>query len=223
MTLLNRRIDGQVLVLEFARARNGNVLSRALQDELAHAWEQFENDDELRVAVLQGTAQAFSVGHDVEELAADPTRSPVPSERFYPLHLTKPVIAAIDGPCYGLGFELALACDLRVAGAGARFGFVDPHLHVPFRVASVLLPRMTFMGSALELVFSGRVFTADELRDLGLVSDVVEQGAAAAKAMQLARDLARRFGVGRSFRKQAVWSLSGMPLPAAMRIARAVR
>lgn len=223
MSLLKQRIDGHVLFLEFDHRDRGNVLNRALQQSLAAAWDAFENDDTLRVAVLHGASDVFSIGHDVAELAADTAVSPIPDEALFPLHTSKPVIAAIDGPCYGLGFELALACDLRVAAEGASFGFADPHLHVPFRVASVLLPRMTVLGSSLDLIFSGRILDAKEMRALGLVSDLAPRGLAATRASELAHDMVRRAGAEGDFRKQTIWGLSGVPLPAAMRTARLLR
>jgi len=223
MKALTQRIDGNVLTIELARADCGNALNRALQRELAEAWERFEDDDSLRVAVLQGAPDVFSIGHDVPELAADAYASPLADEGMYPLHLSKPVIAAIDGPCYGLGFELALACDLRVAGEGALFGFADPHLFVPYRVAAVLLPRMSFLGESLELILSGRIFGAATMREIGLVSEQAAKGLAGVRAIELAHGMVQRFGGHRDFRKQAIWRLSGLPLPAAMQLARTPR
>ncbi|MGH8662873.1 MAG: enoyl-CoA hydratase/isomerase family protein [Burkholderiales bacterium] len=222
MTMLTERIEGSVLTLELARVDRGNALNRSLQAELAEAWERFENDERLRVAVLQGAPDVFSIGHDVAELAADTGLSPIADAGMHPLHLSRPVIAAIEGPCYGLGFELALACDLRVAAEGASFGFADPHLFVPYRVASVLLPRMTFLGDSLELILSGRILAAAEMRAIGLVSELTPKGRASARASELAHDMVQRFGRG-DFRKQAIWRLSGMPLPAAMQTARSPR
>jgi enoyl-CoA hydratase len=220
MATLKKRTEGNVLVIELARPGAGNALNRELQAELIAAWQAFEDDDGLRVAVLQGTNDVFSIGHDVAELAADPTRSPIPDDALFPLTLSKPVIAAVDGPCYGLGFELALACDLRVAGAGAAFGFADANLFVPYRVAAVLLPRMAYLGRSLELIFSGRVLGAQEMSDAGLISRVAAPGAAASTALATAQAMAQRFPDARAFRKQSIWNLSGMPLPAAMRMAR---
>lgn len=223
MSYVNRRIDGPVLSIELARADRGNALNRALQQELALAWEAFESDDDLRIAVLHGASTVFSIGHDVAELAADLSAGPVADAKLFPLHLSKPVIAAIDGPCYGLGFELALACDLRVASEGAQFGFADPHLYVPYRVASVLLPRMTFLGASLDLIFSGHIVSAPEMRRLGLISELAASAGAAVRAIELAHAMSRRFTSGCDFRKQAIWRLSGMPLPTAMQMARTVR
>ena len=92
MATLKKRTEGNVLVIELARPGAGNALNRELQAELIAAWQAFEDDDGLRVAVLQGTNDVFSIGHDVAELAADPTRSPIPDDALFPLALSKPVI-----------------------------------------------------------------------------------------------------------------------------------
>jgi len=220
MTSLTQRTEGNVLVVELNRADKGNALNRALQQELAQAWQQFEDNDDQRVAVLHGAANVFSIGHDVEELARDASISPVPEDELFPLSISKPVIAAIEGPCYGLGFELALGCDLRIAGEGSMFGLADPNLFVPYRLATVLLPRMTFLGKSLELIFAGRIASAAQMSEAGLVSQVTAKGEACAIALKAAHDMAQRFPHARAFRKREIWSLSGMPLPAAMSLAR---
>ena len=222
MALLNKRFEDHVLIVELARADRGNALNRALTRELIEAWEAFENDDEMRVAVLQGSSEVFSIGHDVNELTAGEAALSVPDPALYPLRLSKPVIAAIEGPCYGLGFELALACDLRVAGERAQFGFVDSNLFVPYRVASVLLPRMTHLGASLDLLCSGRILGANAMRKMGLISELAGAGEAAARATALAHSMIQR-SRNSDFRKQAIWRLSGMPLPAAMAFARSPR
>ncbi len=220
MASLAKRTEGNILVVELNRADKGNALNRALQQELAQTWQEFEDTDNQRVAVLQGAANVFSIGHDVQELARDESMSPVPADALFPLAISKPVIAAIEGPCYGLGFELALACDLRFAGEGAMFGLADPNLFVPYRLATVLLPRMTFLGKSLELIFAGRILSAAQMREARLVSQVTAKGEAAAIALAAAYDMAKRFSSARAFRKRNIWSLSGMPLPAAMSLAR---
>ena len=220
MTSLVKKTEGNVLVVELTRSHKGNALNRELQQQLAATWQAFEDADELRVAVLQGAANVFSIGHDVRELASDESISPVPDNELFPLHISKPVIAAVEGPCYGLGFELALSCDLRIAGEGALFGFADPHLFVPYRLATVLLPRMTFLGESLELILSGRILSAADMSDARLVSEVTAKGGAAAAAMAAAHGMANRFPNAQAFRKRNIWSLSGMPLPAAMNLAR---
>lgn len=223
MASLTKRSEGNVLIVELTRADKGNALNRALQHELVKTWQEFEDTDEQRVAVLQGAANVFSIGHDVEELAGDASLSPVPDNELFPLHISKPVIAAIEGPCYGLGFELALGCDLRIAGEGSMFGLADPNLFVPYRLATVLLPRMTFLGKSLELIFSGRILGAREMSEARLLSQVTAKGEAAATALHAAHGMAQRFASAQAFRKREIWGLSGMPLPAAMSLARRPR
>lgn len=220
MALLTTKIDGNLFIIELTRADRGNALNHALQRELAQVWRDFEADDKLRVAVLQGAANVFSIGHDVAELSADTTLSPVPDDALFPLRIGKPVIAAIEGPCYGLGFELALSCDLRIAGESAMFGFADANLYVPYRVASVLLPRMTFVGKSLDMLLAGRLLDAHAMREARLVTDVTASGGAAVAALATARQMAARFTDTSAFRKRQIWSLSGLPLPAAMNFAR---
>jgi enoyl-CoA hydratase len=223
MTSLVTSTEGNVLVVEITRAAQGNALNHELQQQLAQTWQDFEDSDGLRVAVLKGAAGVFSIGHDVQELAADESISPVADDTMFPLHIGKPVIAAVEGPCYGLGFELALSCDLRIAGAGALFGIADPHLFVPYRVATVLLPRMTLAGRSLELILSGRILGAQDMSVAGLLTDVTAKGGAAAAAMDAAQRMALRFTSAQAFRKRSIWSLSGLPLPAAMNLARMPR
>jgi enoyl-CoA hydratase len=223
MASLITRIEGNVMVVELTRQDKGNALNHELQQQLADTWQTFDDTDNLRVAVLQGAANVFSIGHDVQELAGDESISPVPDDALFPLHINKPVIAAIEGPCYGLGLELALSCDLRIAGEGALFGLVDPHLFVPYRLATVLLPRMTFMGKSLDLILSGRILGAADMHEARLLSQVTDKGGAAAAAIDTARGMAQRFANTQAFRKRNIWSLSGMPLPAAMNLARMSR
>ena len=223
MALLVKRTEGNVLVVELNRADKGNALNRELQQQLAETWQEFEDTDNLRVAVLQGAARVFSIGHDVKELASDASISPLPDNELFPLPISKPVIAAIEGPCYGLGFELALSCDLRIAGEGSLFGLADPHLFVPYRLATVLLPRMTFLGKSLDLILSGRVLSPAQMSEARLVSEVTAKGGAVAAAMAAAHGMAKRFSNAQAFRKRNIWSLSGMPLPAAMSLARMPR
>jgi enoyl-CoA hydratase len=220
---LVKRTEGNLLVVELAPVPQGNALNRELQQQLAETWRAFEDDDGLRVAVLCGAHDVFSIGHDVAELAGDPSLSPLPDDGLFPLQISKPVIAAIEGPCYGLGFELALSCDLRIAGDGALFGFADPHLQVPYRLATVLLPRMTAMGRSLELILSGKILSAAQMREALLLSQVTAKGRALAAALDAARGMHQRFGPAQSFRKRNIWSLSGVPLPAAMSLARMPR
>ena len=141
-------------------------------------------------------------------------------EGLFPYTLTKPVVAAVEGRCYGLGFELALACDLRVAAEDARFGFPETDLAVSYRLASVLLPRMTNLGAGLDLLLTGETMDAPRLERLRLVNRTTLPGQSLTRAIELATDMAQRFNSAGAFRKDQVWQLSGLPLPTALNLAR---
>ena len=210
--------QGAVLVVTLDRASAGNALDIATQRELVEAWRDFEGDDALAVAVLQGDGGVFSIGHDREELLTS-REGLIAAPELLPLTLSKPVIAAIEGPCYGLGCELALACDLRVAAEGSLFGFPDRNLLAPYRVASVLLPRLTFLGLALELLLTGRLLTAPEQRDFRLAAEVTPRHAALDRAMEIATRLSAADAP--PLRKALLWQATGRPLSDSMQLARA--
>ena len=216
---LNCTRQGPLLLVEMLRPEAGNALNQELQQCLATAWEELESEDSLLVGVLHGAGGTFSVGHDVEELLSGGV-SPEPLEGLFPYTLTKPVIAAVEGRCYGLGFELALACDLRVAAEDASFGFPETDLAVSYRLASVLLPRMTNLGAGLDLLLTGDTMDAPRLERLRLVNRTASTGQSLARAIDMATDMAQRFGSAGAFRKEQVWQLSGLPLPTALNLAR---
>lgn len=220
--LLSYQEEGSVLVVRLERPESGNVLNRQLQRELMSAWEHLEAEDGLLAAVIHGGENIFSVGHDVQELlsvAHDPSMA-IPLEGMFPHILSKPVIAAVEGGCYGLGFELALACDLRIVAEDAKFGFPDTNLLVSYRLASVLLPRMTGVSASLNLLLTGELMDAQKMLQTQLVSRVTPTGQALTQAVGMAQDMARRFGSASSFQKQQMWQFSGLPPVTALNITR---
>jgi enoyl-CoA hydratase len=217
------RTEGKVLVVELRRADKGNALNRQLQRELTEVWQELDDNDGLLIGIVHGGPEVFSIGHDVEELlrGEGAAASPIPEDGMFPVNISKPVIAAVEGPCYGLGLELALSCDLRVAGEGALFGFPDANLQVSYRVASVLLPRMIFLGLAEEMIFSGKVLDAQQAHEARLVNQLASRGQALTSALEAAGSMSQRFGSAEAFRKGSILRLSGIALPAAQELARA--
>lgn len=220
--MVSIRKEDRTMVIGLARRQNGNALSRSLQRELAGAWRQLEDDDESLVGVLYGEGDDFCLGHDLPELSSGSgsEADPSPEDGLFPNTLSKPVIAAVEGACFGLGFELALACDLRIAGEGAQFGFPDTDLQVSYRLASALLPRITTLGASLDLLLTGNTMDGSRLERLRLVNRTTPKGQAIAEALALASDMARRFGSAAAFRKEQIWQFAGLPLPTAMSLAR---
>jgi enoyl-CoA hydratase len=147
-----------------------------------------------RAIVLTGSGhQAFSAGSDIKEMALQ-----TPEERLDHTALGQrvasaiethpaPVIAAIDGYCLGGGLEIALACDLRVAGAGAVFGLPELQISaLPSWGGTYRLGRVVGIARAKEVAMFGRRLGAEEAREWGLVSEVVEEGGAVRRATELA-------------------------------------
>ena len=162
-----------------------------------------EEDSAVRVSVLTGRGKAFcagaqlgsmgSVAQSIEKTDEGKLASLVGDRQ--PYHLTtlaKPVIAAINGSCVGIGLTQALMCDIRFAAAGAKFAasFARRGLIAEYG-ASWILPRLTGWGVALDLLLSGRTFLADEAADLGLVKEVVAPEQLMKRVMDYAEDIAQ--------------------------------
>ena len=148
-------------------------------------------DRATRVAVVIGSGRAFTAGMDVRVLRdLDPGRARALITTLHDaldaVHRAPfPVIAAVNGPCLGAGFELALACDLRVAAASASFGLPEVRVGVPSVIQAALLPPMVGPGRAAEMLLTGAPITAAQALDWGLVNRVVPDDRLRAGAEEL--------------------------------------
>jgi enoyl-CoA hydratase/carnithine racemase len=162
-----------------------------------------EQDPVVRVIVLTGRGKAFCAGaqlgsmgnvaQSIEKTDEGKLASLIGDRQPYHLTtLSKPVVAAINGSCVGIGLTQALMCDVRFAAAGAKFAasFARRGLIAEYGV-SWILPRLTGWGVALDLLLSGRTFLADEAAELGLVKAVVPAEQLMAHAMAYAEDIAQ--------------------------------
>ncbi len=152
-------------------------------------------DPAVRVGVLTGAGTSFCPGRDMSrlaEVAGRPVNISARRPQYAPRLFRKPLIAAINGACAGIGLTQALMCDVRFAARGARFStaFARRGLGAEYGMSWVL-PRYVGVGNALDLLLSSRVFEADEARELGLVNRVLEPGNVLPAAREYARDLAR--------------------------------
>jgi enoyl-CoA hydratase/carnithine racemase len=170
-----------------------NAISLAMRAALADAFAALDRDDDVLVAVLTGVGTAFCAGVDLKEapasdspIASDADPVTAPLERF-----RKPLIAAINGPAVGGGFELALAADLRVASTAARFALPEVRLgSLPGSGGTQRLVRLVPPAIAGKLIFTGDSFDADAALACGLVSDVVDPGDLDTFAAELAARIA---------------------------------
>jgi len=191
-------IDDTVATITLHRPAHRNAVDGPTARALREAFERFEADSALRVAVLTGGGGHFCAGADLGALN-DPARTltALPDGSGHgPLGPTrmafgKPVIAAIEGYAVAGGLELALMCDLRVASRGAIFGVFCRRFGVPLiDGGTVRLPRIVGMGRALDLILTGRPVDASEALAIGLVNRLTDEGGALAEARALARQLA---------------------------------
>jgi enoyl-CoA hydratase len=187
--------DGKVLIVTLNHPKVRNAVNSATARELAEAFQEFEDDDELCAAVLTGAEGTFCAGADLREVA-EGRRTAIEQDGKGPMgptwmQLSKPVIAAVEGHAVAGGLELALWCDLRVAARDAVFGVYNRRFGVPLiDLGTVRLPRMIGQGRALDLVLTGRGVSGEEALQMGLVNRLVEPGGALAEAVALARALA---------------------------------
>jgi enoyl-CoA hydratase/carnithine racemase len=159
-----------------------NLLEPALIHAVRETFGTLARDPGVRVAVLTGSGRAFSAGMDVRVLRT----LDVPGARALITalheaietvhHAPFPVIAAVNGPSLGAGFELALACDLRLAVAGAPLGLPEVRVGVPAVIEAALLPALVGPGRAGEMLLTGEAIAAERALEWGLVNRVVEAG-----------------------------------------------
>jgi len=187
--------DGVVRIVTIDRPERRNAVDSATAAALRTAFEAFDADDSASVAVLTGSGGYFCAGADLKALA-DGDRRPVGDAGPGPmgptrLRLTKPVIAAIEGPAVAGGLELALWCDLRVVAADAVLGVYCRRFGVPLvDLGSINLPRLIGHSRAIDLILTGRGIDGVEAERIGLANRVAEPGAALATAVALAHELA---------------------------------
>ncbi len=186
--------DGGVALIKLNRPERHHALSRALSAALDAAIERAEGDPDVRVIVLTGTGdRAFCAGGDMLEMSGvEGNDAPAVGRGVDPYgRLSKtalPVIAAINGYCYGGGARLAVACDIRLASTNATFRL--PGAEYGLVVAAATLPRLVGAAKAKELIFTARKFDAAEALAIGLVNSVHEQSELLPAAMDMARTIA---------------------------------
>jgi enoyl-CoA hydratase len=187
--------DGPVTVVTIDRPERRNAVDGPTAAALAAAFRDFDADPAASVAVLTGSGGAFCAGADLKAIAAGapPRVAPDGDGPMGPtrMKLSKPVLAAIEGPAVAGGLELAIWCDLRVAAEGATLGVLSRRVGVPLiDLGTIRLPRLIGQSRAMDLILTGRAVGAAEALAIGLVNRVVPDGSALEATVAIARDLA---------------------------------
>jgi enoyl-CoA hydratase/carnithine racemase len=194
--------DSGVAVVTLNRPERLNAWGGGLAAEFYQCMDRAEADPAIRVIVMTGSGRAFCAGADMGDLdtisgagesAGDTDVTALVGERHphFVTGLRKPVIAAINGACAGIGLTQALMCDVRFAAAGAKFttAFARRGLIAEYGI-SWILPRVVGHSAALDLLLSGRTFYAEEAAELGLVKEVVAPDELMARTLAYAEDIA---------------------------------
>lgn len=191
--------DGPVYIVTINRPERRNAVDAETAQALYDAFNAFDADPNLAVAILTGADGAFCAGADLKALAGGESGKRVEKggiDTFGPMgptrmRLSKPVIAAIEGYAVAGGAELALWCDLRVMAESATFGIFCRRFGVPLvDLGSIRLPRLIGHSRAMDLLLTGRAVDANEAYAIGIANRVAPHGEALAVATQLAHDLA---------------------------------
>jgi len=190
--------DGAVGILTLNRPERLNAISQTMLEEIQTACDQLENDDAIRSVVLTGAGKAFSSGFDLQDQAANTPQGhaewkPVLQRDFDGVmrfwNLSKPTVSAVRGAAMAGGCEMAMACDITIAGEGAMFG--EPEVKFGAGIVVMLLPWLAGPKKAKEIAFLGiDTMTAQSALDAGLVNRVVSDDMVFDTAMSIAHHIA---------------------------------
>ena len=188
--------EGHTLVVTMNRPEKKNALSGEMLAIMEEAWDRVNSDDDIRACILTGAGGAFCAGADLsamdkkspsesfEDGSYDPSRIKSLLKGF---RLTKPLIAAVEGPAIAGGTEILQGTDIRIAGESARFGVSEVKWGLyPLGGSAVRLVRQIPYTVAADILLTGRHIKAPEAKELGLIGHVVPDGTALDKAREIA-------------------------------------
>jgi enoyl-CoA hydratase/carnithine racemase len=212
ISLIRVERQDSIAILTLNRPKQLNALNQAVLEELDGHLTDLENDREVRAIILRGEGRAFAAGADIAQMkeltAAEAEQfARVGQKAFSHLEqMSVPTIALIHGFSLGGGLELALACDIRIAAEGTKFGQPEVTLAViPGFGGSQRLPRIIGQGRALELLLTGELINEQKALDMGLVTHVVPQEELLQMGLEMAAKLSRLAPKALSWVKRAVY------------------
>src|SRR5438093_9629521 len=201
--------DAPIATITLDRPKVLNALSPAVISEVGEALRELDADESIRAVVITGGPKVFAAGADIgdmaersaaEQLNRDQTGAWAPISGF-----TKPLIAAVNGYCLGGGCELALMCDVIIAGDSARFGQPEINLGIiPGAGGTQRWPRTAGKYAAMEVMLTGAPITAERAYQLGIVNKVVPSEMTIEVAKRLAKQLAEKPPLALRMAKEAV-------------------
>ncbi|MBH0781028.1 enoyl-CoA hydratase-related protein [Nocardia bovistercoris] len=217
--------DGEIAVIRLHRPDRLNAFNRQMRDELLAAFDECDRDDGVRAIVMTGSGRAYCAGADLVDgadtfVAESDDAGAIPpdvgGEVSLRIHRSyKPVVVAVNGPAVGVGVTSTLPADIRIASDTARFGFVFTRRGlVPEACSSWFLPRIVGISTALTWTLSGRMVSASEALDHGLVSEVLPPERLLPRALEIARSLvAGTSPVSVAMTRELLWRMLGAESP----------
>jgi len=212
-----------IALMTIDRPEARNSLGREVREGLFAGWERFENDPELRVAILTGSGEkAFCAGGDLKEMAE--LKLTVPPRGMFPvpgdnIEITKPTIAAVNGVAFAGGWLIAQACDLCVASTAARFAVTEVKVGRGSPWAAPLI-NMIPQRIMMEILLTGDPIDAQRAYEIGLVNRVAEPDQLIEEAMKIARRIVENAPLSVAAAKETVMLATEMGRTPALRAAR---
>lgn len=202
-------VEDQIGIVTLNRPKVLNALNHELMGELVKALETFDRDENIRAIVLTGGERAFAAGADIKEMSDETTVSIMDKDQFSTWDriklIRKPIIAAVSGYALGGGCELVMNCDIIVASETAQFGQPEINLGViPGAGGTQRLTRIVGKYKAMELILTGRPFTACEAHQLGLVNKVVPVELFLEEAKAIAKEIAKKSPIAVRLAKESI-------------------
>jgi len=217
-------VDDRILTMVLNRPDKLNAVTEKMLKEMIDAFDQADRDDRVRVVIVTGAGRAFCAGADLsnrentwmyhsEKLEEHRDAGGLVALKIF--EMKKPVIAAINGAAVGFGITMTLPMDIRIASESARMGFAFTRRGiVPDACCTWFLPRIVGIGRAAEWTLTGRVFSAREAMENGLVSRVEPQKTLLKKAREIAREIAdNTSAVSVGLTRQLLWRMLGEDHP----------
>lgn len=205
-----------VRLLRLNRPEKRNALATPMLAKIAHVLEAGDCDDEIRVFIVTGGDKVFAAGADLNEMA--PKGGPEALADVRPGLWTKiratrkPIVAAVEGWCLGAGNELLLCCDLAIASSSAKFGQPETNLGIiPGAGGGATLARVVGRARAMKMVLTGTPISADDALAYGLIAEIVEPEKVAARAIELAKEIAARAPLAMQQAKAVVKAAFDLP------------
>ncbi len=215
--IIVERIDGQIGVVRLNRPEVLNALNLATMDQIVAALEAFDQEPEIRCMIISGSERVFGAGADISDMADAGMVEMYLRNQFAKWErikrIQKPLIAAVSGYALGGASELMMHCDIIVASETARIGQPEINIGVlPGAGGTQRLTRAIGKAKAMDLVLTGRMISAQEASDLGLVSRVVPKEHFFSEALAIARELCRKAPLALRFAKESVLKAAELSL-----------